>query len=59
MSTHHVPEEVGQPVDQRTDATDKLEVLGLSDPFLNQVEDETGRDEGHGKDDANGHDGIH
>lgn len=57
-STYHVPEEVGQPVDQRTDAADKLEVLGLSDPLLDQVEDKTGRDEGHGKDDANCHDGI-
>lgn len=59
MSTYHVPEEVGHPVDQGTDAADKLEVLGLSDPLLDQVEDKTGRDEGHGEDDADGHDRVH
>lgn len=58
-STYHVPEVVGHPVDQRTDAADKLKVLSLSHPLLDQVEDKTGRDEGHGKDDANGHDRIH
>lgn len=57
--TYHVPEEVGHPVDQGTDAADKLEVLGLSDPLLDQVEDKTGRDEGHGEDDTDGHDRVH
>lgn len=57
--SHHVPEKVGDPVDQRADSTNKLQMLGLGDTFLNEVEDEAGWDEGHGKDDANGHHCIH
>jgi len=58
-STHHVPEEVGHPVDQRADPADKLQVLGLGGALLDEVEDEAGRDEGHGEDDADGHHGVH
>lgn len=56
---YHVPEEVGHPVDQRTDTTDKLKVFGLSDPLLDQIEDKTGRNKGHGKDHTDGHHRIH
>lgn len=59
LSVYHVPEEIGHPVDQRADATDELQVFGLSDPLLDEVEDEAGRDKGHGEDDADGHDCIH
>lgn len=58
-SQYHVPEEAGRPVNQRTDATDKLQVLGLRHPLLDQIEDEAGRNEGHRKDDADGHHCVH
>lgn len=57
--SHHVPEKVGKPVDQRTDSADKLQMFGLGDTFLNEVEDKAGWNEGHGKDDADGHHCIH
>ena len=56
---HHVPEEVGHPVDQRADPADELQVLGLGGALLDEVEDEAGRDEGHGEDDADGHHRVH
>ena len=59
LGSHHVPEEVGDPVDQGADATDELEMLGLGDPFLYQVEHKACWDEGHGKDHAYGHHRIH
>lgn len=52
MSTNHVPQEVGGPVDGWVDTADKLQVLGAGDSLLNQNHDKTGRDEGHGKDDT-------
>lgn len=52
MSTNHVPQEVGGPVDSWVDTADKLQVLGAGDSLLNQNHDKTGRDEGHGKDDT-------
>lgn len=54
-SQHHVPEEVGHPVNQRTDTADKLQMLCLCDPLLDQIEDKAGWNEGHCKDDADGH----
>ena len=33
-SLYHVPEEVGHPVHQWTDTTDKLQVFGLGYPLL-------------------------
>lgn len=56
---HHVPEEVGEPVNKRTDTTDELQMFGLRHALLDEVEDKTCWDEGHGKDHANGHNGIH
>lgn len=56
--TYHVPEKVCHPVNQRADPTDKLEVLGGGHALLDEIEDEAGRDEGHGKDDANCHHGV-
>lgn len=57
--THHVPEEVGQPVHQWAHAADKLQVLGLGHSLLDEVEDEAGRDEGHGEDDTDRHHCVH
>lgn len=56
---YHVPEVVGQPVDQGADAADELQVLGLGGALPDEVEDEAGRDEGHGEDDTDGHGRIH
>ena len=50
LSTDHVPGEVGQPVKDRFDATDKLEVLGFADSFFNQKKDKAGRYKGHSED---------
>ena len=52
MSTNHVPQEVGGPVNGWVDTADKLQVLGAGDSLLNQNHDKTGRDEGHGEDDT-------
>lgn len=52
---YNIPGEVGDPVDGRVDATDKLQVLGLADTLLDEEEDEACWDEGHGKDDTDGH----
>lgn len=52
--SHHVPGKVGQPVDTWVDSTDKLQMLGFAHPLLDEEEDKAGRDEGHGKDNADG-----
>lgn len=53
--TYHVPGKVGQPVDSWVDSTDKLQMLGFAHPLLDEEEDKAGRDEGHGKDNTDGH----
>lgn len=53
--TYHVPGKIGQPVDSRVYSTDKLQMLGFGHPLLDEEEDKAGRDEGHGKDNADGH----
>lgn len=58
-SLYHVPEEVGQPVDEWTDTADKLQVFGLGDPLLDEIENEAGRHKGHSEDDTDGHHCIH
>ena len=57
--TYDVPEEVGQPVGGVAHSADKLEVLGLVHPLLDQIKDKAGRDEGHGKNHADGHYSVH
>lgn len=58
-SLYHVPQKVGHPVHQWTDATDKLQVFGLSDPLLDEIKDKAGWDEGHGENDTHGHHCVH
>lgn len=53
--THHVPSKIGQPVDGRVDAADKLQMLGLAHTLLDEEKDEAGGDEGHGEDNTDGH----
>ena len=48
-STYQVPGKVGEPVDDRVDATDKLQMFRVGRPLLYQIHGETGRYEGHGK----------
>ena len=59
MLAYHVPEEVGHPVHDRADPTDKLQVFGLGRTLLDEVEDEAGRDEGHGEYDTDRHHGVY
>lgn len=56
--THHVPGKVGQPVDSWVYSTDKLQMLGFIHPLLDEEEDKAGRDEGHGKYNADGHNHV-
>ena len=56
---YHVPEEVGDPVDSRVDAADKLQVFAVGHSLLDQEEHEAGRHEGHGKDHADRHNHVH
>lgn len=57
--SHHVPSEVGQPVEQRLHAADELHVFGCVDSLLDEEDHKARRDEGHGKDHADGHQHIH
>lgn len=57
--TYHVPEEVGYPVHWRADPADKLQMLGLGRTLLDEVEDEAGRDEGHGENNTDRHHGVY
>lgn len=58
-SSHHVPDEVGQPVEQRLHSADELHVFGLADALLDEEDHKASWDEGHGKDDADGDQNIH
>ncbi|PWA16013.1 hypothetical protein CCH79_00019352, partial [Gambusia affinis] len=53
---HHVPDVVGQPVDDRVTATDELQMFGFSGFLCNQENHKAGRYEGHGN---NNEDGNH
>lgn len=57
--SHHVPDKIRQPVEEGLHTTDELQVLGLVDPLLNEEDHKTGGDEGHGEDDADGHQHVH
>lgn len=57
--SHHIPNKVGQPVEQGLHATDELHMFGLCYSLLDEENHKTGRDKGHGEDDANGHQHVH
>lgn len=59
LCTDHVPGEVGQPVEDRFDAADKLKVFGFTDSLLDQKEDKAGRHKGHGEDHTDGDQNIY
>lgn len=54
LMTHHVPDEVGHPVEQWLDATDKLQMFGFTGSLLDQKKNKTGRHKGHGEDNTGG-----
>lgn len=58
LSPYHVPDIVGQPVDDRVAATHKLKVFGLGGFLCYKEDHEAGRDKGHGHDDEDGDDHI-
>ena len=53
--SHHVPDEVGHPVEQWLHTADELHVFGFTDSLLDEEDHEAGRDEGHGEDHTDGH----
>lgn len=57
--SYHVPDKIGQPVDDGLHSADELQVLCFADPLLDQEHDEAGRNEGHRKDNTDGHEDIH
>lgn len=59
FGSHHVPDEVGCPVEQRVDAADEVHVFGFTDSLLDEEDHEARGDEGHGENDADGHQDVH
>lgn len=59
LNTHHVPGEVGQPVEDWFDSADKLQMFGFTDSLLNQEENKTGRHKGHGENYTDGNQNVH
>lgn len=57
--SYHVPDKIGEPVDDRLHSTDELQVLCFADALLDQEHDKAGRDEGHRKDDTDRHKDVH
>lgn len=57
--TNHVPYVVGGPVQDGLHSTDKLQVFGFTDTFLDEKQHETSGNEWHGKDNAYGHQDIY
>ena len=49
--THHVPDVVGQPIDNRIDTADKLQMLGFGGSLSYKEHDKTRRYKRHGYDD--------
>lgn len=52
---HHIPDVVGDPVNDAVDATDDLQMLSLDWTLVDQKEDKTCRDKRHGTDDEDGY----
>lgn len=59
LCPHHIPDKIGEPVDDRLHPADELQVLCFANPLLDQEHNKTGWDKGHGKDDANGHKDVY
>lgn len=57
-SSHHVPDVVGQPVDDRVTAADKLQVLRLGRLLRHEEHHEAGWHKRHGHDDEDGDDHV-
>lgn len=59
LRPHHVPEEVGRPVEQWLHAADELHVFGFADPLLDEEDHEARGNEGHGEDDTDRNQNVH
>lgn len=57
--SHHIPNKVRQPVEKGLHSTNELHMFGLVYSLLDEEHHKTGRDEGHGEDDTNGHQHVH
>lgn len=55
LCPHHIPDEIGEPVDDGLHPADELQVFRFADPLLNQEHNKAGWDKGHRKDDTNRH----
>lgn len=58
LPAHHVPNIVGQPVDDRVTAAHELQVLSLGGLLRHQKDHKAGWDKGHGYDDEDSNDHI-
>lgn len=58
MISHHIPQKVGEPVEERLNSADELHVFGFIHSLLNEEDHKAGWDEGHGEDDADGDQNI-
>lgn len=59
LCPYHIPDKIREPVDDWLHATDELQVFCFADPLLDQEYNKAGWDEGHRKDDTDGHKDIH
>lgn len=59
MQTYHIPNKIGNPVKVRLNSTDKLHMFGLANTFLNKKDYKASRNEGHSKNNTDGHQYIH
>ena len=57
--THHVPRIVGQPINVGLNPTDQMQMFGFWDPFANQKDHKTCRDEWQGEYDGYRHKHIY
>ena len=57
--SYHIPEEIGDPVDSRVNAADKLQMLAVGNSLLDQKQHKAGWHKRHGEDDTDGHQHVH
>lgn len=57
--SYHIPDKVGQPIEQRLHSADELQVFSLVHSLLDEENNKTGRDKGHGEDHTDGNQHIY
>lgn len=58
QSSYHIPDKISQPVEERLHSTNELQVLGFVHSLLDEEDHKAGWDEGHGENDADGHQNV-